>query len=701
MFTIRKNNPFRKYFILSGVICGIITGLLFWGANYTEIKNIQGENSQKLAEIMLSDFDAQIQIMEEISLRISVDDRYQIRKLKRNKYNEIVLLEDFLLYERYSPLTREYFLYYGDSTIFHSSGCTKSLNYYFREKLDGESTQIMELLTRMTEEGNTALRERRMLEVQGDIYVLFSFPVLAQSGRDRAVLVYVIEREELESRFQLVSNGAKGTIALYDGETLLYCNREQACRKDQKGVLFSALAGSTYSLCYLPEQDDSIFSFFILQYFMLFLFILLLIYVIGIVLAEKSYQPIVRVTDKYQSFFPVMDRFQHRNAVESIDYMMENVLQRNSMMITENSKNRRMLKNQILQMLLDGSSFAVEPYLHSLQICLPGPCYAVMSFFFQEGEGLEEQFFYGLQEEVERLSCSEENEFVYVAVYYEKNSIHCIYSFEDEMLKEEMREKIERLIGEKKQKVLSGCGNTYVELSRLPASYLESMDIIQKRGNGSQYKEESEFCYDQQSLWRISRALSEGKEADALEALDCFLERTRDGEVSMLMQQYIYASFLSEISSQAAECQIELSQQSISLIVTAKNVKSFYAAASDLIHEFIEAVAASKKQAETKMAYRVMEYIKDHFTEYDLSIEKTAEDLNISKDAVRTMIYGQTGMMYKDYLVNLRIEYAKILLLQENMAVEDVCRKVGYSSVSYFTRLFKKKTGETPAKYRQ
>ncbi|MBO5069404.1 MAG: helix-turn-helix transcriptional regulator, partial [Roseburia sp.] len=72
----------------------------------------------------------------------------------------------------------------------------------------------------------------------------------------------------------------------------------------------------------------------------------------------------------------------------------------------------------------------------------------------------------------------------------------------------------------------------------------------------------------------------------------------------------------------------------------------------------------------------------------------------VSKEKVRNAIHNQTGKMYKDYLMYLRIEYAKILLLQENMTAEEVCQKVGYSSISYFTKLFKKETGVTPAKYK-
>jgi len=58
-----------------------------------------------------------------------------------------------------------------------------------------------------------------------------------------------------------------------------------------------------------------------------------------------------------------------------------------------------------------------------------------------------------------------------------------------------------------------------------------------------------------------------------------------------------------------------------------------------------------------------------------------------------------TGKTYKDYVVGLRMEYAKQLLQSGDLSVAEISMMVGYSSVSYFIRIFKEETGVTPAKY--
>jgi AraC-like DNA-binding protein len=60
-------------------------------------------------------------------------------------------------------------------------------------------------------------------------------------------------------------------------------------------------------------------------------------------------------------------------------------------------------------------------------------------------------------------------------------------------------------------------------------------------------------------------------------------------------------------------------------------------------------------------------------------------------------LYGITPYQY---LIAVRIKHAKQLLLR-NAGITEVCMAVGFESVTWFTGLFKKITGTTPAMYRK
>lgn len=60
-----------------------------------------------------------------------------------------------------------------------------------------------------------------------------------------------------------------------------------------------------------------------------------------------------------------------------------------------------------------------------------------------------------------------------------------------------------------------------------------------------------------------------------------------------------------------------------------------------------------------------------------------------------------TGLTLIDYVQNLRVEAAKRLLEGGQTAVDDVSAEVGYEDPAFFRRLFKRRTGLTPAAYRR
>lgn len=58
-----------------------------------------------------------------------------------------------------------------------------------------------------------------------------------------------------------------------------------------------------------------------------------------------------------------------------------------------------------------------------------------------------------------------------------------------------------------------------------------------------------------------------------------------------------------------------------------------------------------------------------------------------------------TGMSYIQYVNQLRMEKAR-LLLQQGLSVEQTARQSGFDCVPYFVQVFKRHYGVTPGKYR-
>ena len=86
--------------------------------------------------------------------------------------------------------------------------------------------------------------------------------------------------------------------------------------------------------------------------------------------------------------------------------------------------------------------------------------------------------------------------------------------------------------------------------------------------------------------------------------------------------------------------------------------------------------------------------------EYGLSLEMVAGAFGLSGKQIGRLIARESGMSYKELLIDLRIARAKELLLAGE-SVSSVCEHLHYASAPYFIKLFREKTGFTPAKYQK
>ena len=93
-------------------------------------------------------------------------------------------------------------------------------------------------------------------------------------------------------------------------------------------------------------------------------------------------------------------------------------------------------------------------------------------------------------------------------------------------------------------------------------------------------------------------------------------------------------------------------------------------------------------------------YLHAHYLEPDFRIMKLAELSKISAKYYEKLFYQRFGVSPKEYVLSLKIERAKELLLSEKNLVKDVAFQLGYSDIYHFGKIFKARTGYTPREYR-
>ena len=83
-----------------------------------------------------------------------------------------------------------------------------------------------------------------------------------------------------------------------------------------------------------------------------------------------------------------------------------------------------------------------------------------------------------------------------------------------------------------------------------------------------------------------------------------------------------------------------------------------------------------------------------------ISLKDIAASLHVNASYLSSIFKKETGIAITLFIAELKMEDAKKLLENTNLAVTDICYQVGYDNPSYFTEVFKKTTGMTPKEYK-
>lgn len=97
---------------------------------------------------------------------------------------------------------------------------------------------------------------------------------------------------------------------------------------------------------------------------------------------------------------------------------------------------------------------------------------------------------------------------------------------------------------------------------------------------------------------------------------------------------------------------------------------------------------------------KAVQYIKEHFSESDLSVDILCNHLNVSSAYFSTIFKRETGMSYIMYLTKIRMERALHLLNTTEYKTYLIAEQVGYTEPNYFSYVFKKEYGISPSKYK-
>ncbi len=100
------------------------------------------------------------------------------------------------------------------------------------------------------------------------------------------------------------------------------------------------------------------------------------------------------------------------------------------------------------------------------------------------------------------------------------------------------------------------------------------------------------------------------------------------------------------------------------------------------------------------MLRNVHDYIDQHYSDPNLSLNEVAGQVNLSPSHFSTVFSQETGQTFKEYLTEIRIRKAKELLRSTTLRSFEISDQIGYNDPHYFSYVFRKQTGLSPKEYR-
>ncbi len=90
----------------------------------------------------------------------------------------------------------------------------------------------------------------------------------------------------------------------------------------------------------------------------------------------------------------------------------------------------------------------------------------------------------------------------------------------------------------------------------------------------------------------------------------------------------------------------------------------------------------------------------EHNPELRLSNAEWHEKCGLQRSRFYTLFKRETGFSPNDYLIQVRMKKATMLLQESNRSISSIADELGYASLHYFTRQFTAYFGISPGRYR-
>ena len=121
----------------------------------------------------------------------------------------------------------------------------------------------------------------------------------------------------------------------------------------------------------------------------------------------------------------------------------------------------------------------------------------------------------------------------------------------------------------------------------------------------------------------------------------------------------------------------------------------------EFCQKLLDQMDNKNKKQDDALFKELESFIQNNFTDPQFSLQDAASDTNLSPQYLSKIFKKQYGIGFNEYVNNIRVNKAEVMLRETNYSSKEISSKCGFSTAAYFTQVFKKYRDMTPAVYKK
>ena len=646
-----------SFISVSIIFCSAIS-MVTYGLGAQELRKSAETEQHKRLMLAVEDFDAQFGYLQEISYTIQTTECYQPYVVAKNPYYKVELIEDLRKFNNYSSLYDQYVLHYeGEDGLYLRTG--KRYLGHYAEQLGLEDSvalaKAMNECDRLTffalEHGALAMFPLRMT------------PTTRYSGN--ATLSFLLTNDALIRRARLVSGEKFTRMAVYYGKEFV------AGSDDIENEITVQYGRFTLGFD-KAELNVGANSHFLHLTLLLTAVLAVVLCILAAYVAVYNYRPIGNLARRH-------NLKSGSNELEHLDQTLidiEGKLRMSQKQLNERVEQFKTLRKDlqlyfVMQIVRGEVGDTSIERMREAGMYFPGKSFYTFILRMNKKIGYEE-----IEQITEELT--DDQAAFYVVPFGGNDSYAVLVNTNNgEELQDILADAYvdAQVFGGKETEVVSEIPSLLFDaLTAASPSCIKPSDIAR--------------CREDERLHTLRKALEIGDEAQAMESLHEYIDAYADGDQTI--QQLIHNNVTAILLSASYEANMNVPHAFL---------RGKYETWS-LLEGWVSALCNSKENLTPSDEHQIIRYLREHMLDYNLSLESVAEHFHRSTRQITRIVQAETGGSYKEFILRLRMEYAKEML-RNGASVAETCDAVCYVSRSHFIKTFTTYTGMTPSRFKE